>query len=136
MKPLKKPGDQDIPATGRPDVTMTSRQTWWSMLVWTVLTVLVFLILARLGFKAAQARRVTWLVAVCGACLAAVQALVCEVHQPRRLPFSLLILLGGVGGLLVAHLLGVLQVLPVGNADLLVGALFGMCLSGLGCLRR
>lgn len=110
---------------------VSPRQTWWSVLAWTALTVLVFLILARLGFKAAQARRVTWLVAACGACYAAIQALVCEVRHPRRLPFSLMIVLGGVGGFLVAVLLGMLGLLPVGIADLCAGAVFGMLFGGL-----
>lgn len=100
---------------------------WFAVLAWVALSVVVFVILFRLGLRAAQARRVTWLVALAGAFCAASRALFLEMRRPLSLGGPWMVCLGALGGLCVAWVLG-----DADTASLLAGALFGGLLAWLG----
>ncbi len=106
---------------------------WFAALAWAAVSVLVFVILFRLGVRAAQARRVTWLVAVAGSLYAAFQALLAEARRPVHFSPAVLTCLGALGGVTVALFLGVANADDVAPANLLAGALIGGVLANLSC---
>ena len=104
---------------------------WFAVLAWAAVSILVFVILFRLGLRAAQARRVTWLVAVAGALFAAFRALLAEVRRPVHFSPAALTCLGALGGVIVALLLGAAEVADVAPPNLMAGALIGGLVANL-----
>jgi len=122
--------------SGRSDVSgaeapVRGGRGWFAVLAWAAVSVLVFVILFRLGLRAAQARRVTWLVAVAGALYAAFQALLAEVRRPVHFSSAALTCLGALGGVVVAFLLGAENAPDLVPPNLLAGALIGGVLANL-----
>jgi hypothetical protein len=122
------PGRSNISA---PEALSRGGKGWFAALAWAAVSVLVLVILFRLGLRAAQARRVTWLVAVAGALYAAFQALLAEVRHPVHFSSMALTCLGALGGVVVALFLGVANAADVAPANLLAGALIGGVLANL-----
>jgi hypothetical protein len=134
MKFQKKQESRRI--SGRSDVSgaeapVRGGKGWFAVLAWAAVSVLVFIILFRLGLRAAQARRVTWLVAVAGALYAAFQALLAEVHRPAPFSPTVLTCLGALGGVVVAFLLWAANAADLAPPNFLAGALIGGVLANL-----
>lgn len=129
----KKHPRQHSGAGASPHESSASRadRGWLAVLAWAGLSVVAFVILFRLGLRAAQARRVGWLLGIAGAICTASRALFAEVRASQCLTPAWFAFFGGVGGLGVACLFG-----DANGVSLLAGAVFGGLLAWLGCHLR
>lgn len=107
------------------------RPGWAATLMWFALSVLAFVILFRLGLRAAQARRMAWLLAVAVSFCAASRALIGEMRVSARCSPALMGGAGAIGGCLIAAWMDASAGLGLEPVGLLLGTLGG---GGLGYL--